>query len=274
MQSLPFTIPTPQKVEYINLLLKAGFDTVEVGSMASPKFVPQMADTLEVLKKLDLSARKSKVMVLVLNLKGAEAVAGLDEVDVISYPYSISPQFLKKNMNVTPEKSLEDIRSIRELCVKNKKEMVIYISMAFGNPYGDEWNLNLLITETEKLVKAGATVIPLSNVSMLIDETRIREVFPEVIREFPDTEIGLHLHTDGKILEPVIDAACSIGIRRFDTVFHGIGGCPMTDGKMLGNVDTAYLVHHVEKLKIHTGIDKHILNSAGIMARNIFRLDS
>jgi hydroxymethylglutaryl-CoA lyase len=270
MQSLPFTIPSQKKIELINLLLKAGFDTVETGSTASAKFVPQMADSLEILKEIDLSGKKSKLMVLALSLKGAESISGYKMVDVISYPYAISPVFLQKNLNVTMEKSLEDVRSIVEISKATGKEHVIYISMAFGNPYGDPWSLTILLENIGKLAAAGVSVIPLSNVSILIDEKIITEVFSAVQKEFPHIEFGLHLHTDGENQGRMVDAAYDAGIRRFDSVLHGIGGCPMTGGKMLGNLDTGYLLHHLEKRNIKHPVDNGIFTEASALASTLF----
>ena len=270
MQSSPFIIPTRKKIEYINLLLKAGFHTVEMGSMASPKFVPQVADTVDVIRNLDLTGSKSKLMVLVLNTRGAEILSGLEQVDCISYPYSISPVFLKKNLNATQEKSFEDVRAIVEICRETKKEAVIYLSMTFGNPYGDEWSMDILRKHIGKLADAGAKVIPLSNVSVRIDEKMVRDVFIDVQKAFPDLEFGLHLHTDGKNQGALIDAALETGITRFDSVLHGLGGCPMTGGKMLGNLDTTYLLHHLEQKKINTNIDEQIFKRAGQMATKVF----
>jgi hydroxymethylglutaryl-CoA lyase len=270
MQSLPFTIPTEQKVELINLLLRAGFDTVETGSNASPKFVPQMEDTVEVIRKLDLSGERSKIMALALNRKGVELFSGMEQVDYISYPYSISPVFLKKNLNVTMEQSFSDICSIVDSCQKTDKQAVVYISMSFGNPYGDPWNLDLLLNEIRKLVSTGVRIIPLSNVSIKVDPKLISTVFTEAIKEFPDIEFGLHFHTDGKDQGKVVDAAYDAGVRRFDTVLHGVGGCPMEGGKMLGNIDTNYLLRHFEKKNIEFPVNKEVFERANRMTTDLF----
>ena len=270
MQSLPFIISADQKVEYISLLLKAGFDTVEVGSMASAKFVPQMADTTEVLRKLDLKGKRSKVMVLVMNRRGAEETASMEAVDCISFPWSISPVFLKKNLNATSEQSLEDVKTIVNLCNLTGKTPVIYISMAFGNPYGDKWSLDLLMKQIGLLAEAGVKVIPLSNVSVPVGEKMIADVFSAVEKEFPSIESGLHLHTDGTDTERMITAAAQHGCQRFDTVIHGIGGCPMSGGKMLGNLDTSDLLSWLEKNNIESSIDKDVFVRAGALAEKIF----
>jgi len=177
MQNLHFTIPTVKKLSYIQQILKVGFDTVEVGSIVSPKLIPQMADTMEILKQIDFSGIRSNRMVLVVNKKGAELISEVKEITHISYPHSISPTFLKKNLNATTEQSLETVSEIANLCQKTGKQLVIYISMAFGNPYGDPWSTEILAESISVLKKIGVRVIPLSNVAIEIDDDLIRKIF-------------------------------------------------------------------------------------------------
>jgi hydroxymethylglutaryl-CoA lyase len=262
MQSLYYTIPTERKVRYIQQLLKIGFDTIEVGSIVSRKLIPQMADTMEVLKQLDFSGTRSNRMMLVVNKKGAEIISVVKEITHISYPFSISPTFLKKNLNTTTEESLETVNEIANLCEKTGKQLVIYISMAFGNPYGDPWSTEILQEGIQVLKKIGVKVIPLSNVAIEIDKNLIKEILSLVIPEFPSIEFGLHLHTTNKDWQENVLAAYESGCRRFDSVINGYGGCPMTGKEMLGNLKTENLVAFAENHELAGNLDPEALNEA------------
>jgi hydroxymethylglutaryl-CoA lyase len=262
MQGLPYSIPTEKKVRYIQQLLKIGFDTVEVGSIVSRKLLPQMADTMEVIRKADFSGTRSNRMVLVVNKKGAEIISDVKEITHISYPHSISPTFLKKNLNSTTEQSLETVSEIANLCDKSGKQLVIYISMAFGNPYGDTWNMEILKEGIQILKKIGVKIIPLSNVAIEIDHQLIREIFSLLIPEFPSIELGLHLHTTNKDWQENVLAAYESGCRRFDSVINGYGGCPMTGKEMLGNLKTENLVEFAGDHGLAGNIDSDALKEA------------
>jgi hydroxymethylglutaryl-CoA lyase len=274
MQGFGRIIPTAEKVRYINNLLRIGFDTVEIGSIVSPRLIPQMADSLEVIRKLDLSETTSKRMFLALNDRGAKVIADVDEITHISYPFSFSPAFLKLNVNSTVEKSLETVELVANLCHIHRKKAVIYISMAFGNPYGDPWNLDLLLEWTRKLRQAGAETITLSNVSMEIDAEMIREVYSALIPAFVDVEFGLHLHTTNFGWHDKVDAAYKAGCRRFDGVISGLGGCPMAGKEMLGNLKTENLVEYATLNNIPTTIKPLALNEACQMAEEVFRISN
>jgi hydroxymethylglutaryl-CoA lyase len=261
MQSLHFTIPTEKKVRYMQQLLNVGFDTVEVGSIVSRKLIPQMADTLEVMQQLDFSDTRSNRMVLVVNKKGAEIISGINEITHISYPHSISPAFLHKNLNTTTDQSLEIVSEIANLCEKTGKQLVIYISMAFGNPYGDPWNLDILGGCIRELQKTGVKIIPLSNVAIEISKHLISETYSMLIPEFPGIEFGLHLHTTNRDWEENVCAAYESGVRRFDSVINGYGGCPMTGKEMLGNLKTENLVAFAKDHGL-TGLDPDAFTEA------------
>jgi len=243
LQSLHKVIPLEQKLRYINQLLKAGFDTVEAGSIVSPKLIPQLADTAEVIKGIDKEGSSSNIMVLVGNPRGAEIACDLGHVSHISYPFSVSPSFLRQNLNVTTDQSFSDLGRIIEHCSIKGKVPVIYISMAFGNPYGDPWSVELLLESVAKLDGMGVRIIPLSNVAIEIDGPVIRKIFSTVIPSFPEIEFGLHLHTSGNGLEEKLDAAWESGCRRFDSVIGGFGGCPMSGKELLGNLKTEDLMN-------------------------------
>ncbi len=271
MQGFPRIIPTGEKVRYIDLLLRVGFDTVETGSLVSPRLIPQMADSVEVLKNLNLSGITANRMALAVNVRGAEILANMDEVTHIAFPFSFSPTFLKLNVNSTVEQSLGIVEVITNLCHKNGKKAVIYISMAFGNTYGDPWNPDLLAEWVGKLRKAGAGIIPLSNVSMEIDAVMIGTVYSMLIPMFPDVEFGLHLHTANQRWSEKIEAAYLAGCRRFDGVIGGLGGCPMAGKEMLGNLKTENLLEFAYGRKIPLATDIHALKEAYQMAKEVFR---
>lgn len=270
LQSLPYTVPTDQKVSLMNRLLGVGYDTVETGSMAHPKYIPQLADTLEVLDRIDPGAKRSKVMVLALNRRGAEKAAVHPSVDCISYPYSISPAFAKKNLNRSMEESFRDVQEIKEICLKNGKEPVIYISMAFGNPYNDDWSINLLLDQLGQLDQLEISSIPLSNVSIPVTATLVSSVFTAIHQFFPDIEAGLHLHTTTQACGDILDAAYDQGCRWFDTVMNGIGGCPMSGTELMGNLDPQTLISHFNQRDVPVPIRPDQFSEARQLAGSVF----
>ncbi len=270
MQSLQYVIPLENKVKYLDALLKVGFDTVELGSIVSSKLIPQMADTLEVLKKLDFTSTHSHRMILVVNKKGAEIIAERDEITHISYPFSISPVFLKLNLNTTLDKAVETAGEIVEICEKKKKHPVIYISMAFGNTYGDEWNMNILRKWINILYRMGIRTITLSNVSIEINSVQISEMFSGLIPRFPEIGFGLHLHTTNRDWVENVNAAYEKGCRKFDAVIHGWGGCPMSGKELLGNLKTENLVTYLDQNHIPVDLDRDALDMAYSLASFTF----
>jgi len=262
MQGLSTIIATQKKIEYINLLLKCGFNTVEVGSFVSVKAIPQMADTAEVLEKIEYSSTKSKIAVLVANVKGGQKAIEFEQVDQIFYPFSTSPTFLKKNLNTTIVQAEKTIDDLQNLCIKSEKELVAFISLAFGDPYGDPWSTELVYRWVEKLVSKGINKIPLADTIGDVSPALIRLVCEAVVHDFPAIEFGLHTHAyAGKGLKK-IDAAWQSGIRRFDTVIHGLGGCPMTDKELVGNLALEVLLDYCGTNNIFTGIDNSKLKEA------------
>lgn len=262
MQGMETFIPTHKKVAYINLLLQCGFDTVEVGSFVSPKAIPQMADTFEVLKKLDYSKTNSNIAVLVANLKGGEIAAQFDEVDLIFYPYSSSPTFLKKNLNTTIKEAERTVEGLQNLCVKKDKSLVAFISLAFGDPYGDPWSIDLINKKVEKLLSLGITRIPLADTIGDVHPEVIDKVCGEVIPNFPQVDFGLHAHAYPGKGKSKIAAAWKHGVRHFDTVIGGLGGCPMTDKELVGNLSLESLMTWCETEGIETGLNINELRKA------------
>ena len=262
MQGMASFVPTHKKVEYINLLLQCGFDTVEVGSFVSPRAIPQMADTDEVLEKLDYTKTTSKIAVLAANLKGGELAAQFDVVDLIFYPYSSSPTFLKKNLNTTIKEAERTVEGLQNLCLKKGKNLVAFISLAFGDPYGDPWSIDLINKKVEKLLSLGITRIPLADTIGDVPPDVIDKVCGEVIPNFPEIDFGLHAHAYPGKGKSKIAAAWKHGVRHFDTVIGGLGGCPMTDKELVGNLSLESLIIWCETEGIDTGLNMDMVRLA------------
>jgi len=262
MQGIEQFIPTEKKIEYINILLNCGFHTVEVGSFVSPKAIPQLADTAKVLNKLDYSKTNSRIAVLVANNKGGDIAMNFDVVDDIIYPFSVSETFLKRNINQNFVEAEKTIDYLQNICVKNNKTLIPFLSMGLGNPYGDEWNIDILNFWTDKFMSKGINYVPVSDIIGEAEPDKIYEIFTSLINEFPDLEFGLHLHSEVKSATHKIDAAYKAGIRRFDTVLGGLGGCPMTGREMVANLDLRVLLNYCEANNIETGLNMEMLDKA------------
>jgi len=262
-QGLKSIVDTKLKTDYINALLKCGFDTVEAGSFVSARAIPQMADTAEVLKNLNLKNSNTKIAVLAANKKGAMRAAGFQEVDKIFYPFSFSPTFLKKNLNTTIEEAEKTVDYIIDLTIKTGKEAVIFLSLAFGDPYGDPWHIDILYAWVEKFISKGLTGIPLADTIGNIEAKKINGVCRQLVTQFPQVEFGLHTHAvKGKGAEK-IDAAYKAGIRHFDTVLGGLGGCPMTGKEMISNLDLYELIDYCNKNAIAHNLNLDNIKTAG-----------
>lgn len=262
MQGIHDFIPTEKKVAYINSILKCGFDTVDFGSFVSPKAIPQMIDTAHVLEQLDLSKTKSKLLAIVANVRGAEDAVEFEEISYLGFPFSISETFQQRNANASISESLTRVEEINDLCVRNKKELVVYVSMAFGNPYGDEWSSDVAITWTKRLAQMGIKIIALSDTIGVSNPENIKVLFSKLIPEFPGVEIGAHLHTTPTTWEEKIQAAHLAGCKRFDSAIKGYGGCPMATDKLTGNMPTENLLHYFNKHNVVTGIDENAFAEA------------
>lgn len=261
-QGIKKIIPTEIKAQYINGLLKTGVDIVEIGSFVSSKTIPQLADTDKLISLLDFSDSDSKIMVLTGNFRGIEKACKYDEIDIISFPFSLSTSFLKKNLNISNEEGEIIIQKLIEACIKTNKTPTVYIAMAFGNPYGDGWNLDDLYLMLAKLKAYGISSISLTDILGLATKERISEVYEGIAKEFSTMSFGLHLHTSKSDFYEKVFAAWNNGCRIFDTVLGGAGGCPMTGQKMIGNLNTLDLVYFCKKNNIfiqHINLD--LLNS-------------
>jgi hydroxymethylglutaryl-CoA lyase len=255
MQGLKEFIPTEAKITYINQLLKVGFDTIDFGSFVSPKAIPQMRDTAEVLAKLDLSSTKSKLLAIVANQRGAEEAAQFPEIDYLGYPFSISETFQLRNTNATILESLERVKEIQEICVHKNKKLVLYISMGFGNPYGDPWNVEIVQRWVDEMVKLDIEILSLADTIGVSNPSNIQYLFSHLIPQYPGIEIGAHLHTEPHNWREKVHAAYQSGCTRFDAAMRGFGGCPMAKDDLTGNMATENVVSYFFDEKINLNLD-------------------
>ncbi|HQV51541.1 MAG: hydroxymethylglutaryl-CoA lyase [Flavobacteriales bacterium] len=271
MQGIHEFIPTDVKVDYLNGLLKVGFDTIDIGSFVSPKAIPQMADTAEVLERVDLENSKSKLLVIVANERGAEDAAKQERVNYLGYPFSISETFQQRNTNTSIEGSWVRTAAIAEIARKANKELIVYISMAFGNPYGDQWDAEIAIHWTDRLVnELGVRIIALSDTVGIASPDAIHAMFTSLIPELPLVEFGAHLHARLDNWKPKVDAAWNAGCRRFDGALKGYGGCPMADDDLVGNLAMELFVGDLESRGVITGLDLDLLARSVEKAGRVF----
>lgn len=270
MQGLKPFIPTETKAAYINKLLQVGFDTIDFGSFVSPKAIPQMRDTAEVLAQLDLSGTQTKLLAIVANRRGASDAASFPEIDYLGYPFSISETFQLRNTNATIEESLERVAQIQEIAFANQKSVVIYISMGFGNPYGDPWNVEIVQHWVDRLQTMGISIFQLSDTIGVANPNNISYLFSNLITAYPDLEIGAHFHTVPGKWKEKIEAAYENGCRRFDGAIRGYGGCPMAKDDLTGNMPTENMLAYFMEQKIPTGIDSNTFLEALVKAAEVF----
>ena len=270
MQGINKFIPTEQKIEYLNTLLKVGFDTIDFGSFVSPRAIPQLKDTAEVIAGLDMQNTKSKLLAIVANTIGGEIASKFDEITYLGFPFSISPSFLRKNINSTIAKSIVTTNKLLNICEKNHKILVVYISMAFGNPYGDKWNSEIVEEWIDILSKLGVKIIALSDTTGDSKPENIYSIFSDIIPKYRKIEFGFHLHTTESTWHEKVDAAFKAGCRRFDTVLNGIGGCPMSGKEMIANLKTSNIFDYLDKKKRDYGIDKDAFNTSYTKAMKTF----
>lgn len=263
MQGIHDYIPTQLKADYINTLLKVGFDTIDFGSFVSPKAIPQLKDTAEVLSKLDLENTNSKLLAIVANKRGAVDACLFEEINYLGFPFSVSETFQQRNANSSIEESLSRVEEIQNLCVKNNKELVVYLSMAFGNPYGDKWNEDIVAQWAEKLhTKLDINILALSDTIGTSNKENITSLFSTLIPEFEKVEFGAHLHTTPETWEEKIVASIESGCNRFDGAIKGYGGCPMAADELTGNMPTEKMLSYFEEQKFETGLNQgEFLNS-------------
>lgn len=271
MQGIKQFIPTEKKVQFIQSLLRVGFDTIDFGSFVSPKAIPQMADTSEVLAQLDLSKTSSKLLAIVANLRGAEEACKHSAINYLGYPFSISENFQMRNTHKTISQSVVILKEILDTSVKYNKEVVVYISMGFGNPYGDPWNVEIVSEWTEKLNKMGVKILSLSDTIGSSSPETINYLFSNLIPRYPDIEFGAHLHTNPTTWFEKVDAAYNSGCKRFDGAIQGFGGCPMAKDELTGNMPTEKLFSYFTTKKAHN-LNAMSFESAYNEASKIFKV--
>src|SRR5690606_36985578 len=270
MQGIKTFIPTEKKITYIQSLLRVGFDSIDFGSFVSAKAIPQMQDTAEVLASLDLSKTKSKLLAIVANTKGAETASQFKEIQYLGFPFSISENFQMRNTHKTIKESIVSLNEILEIATKSNKEVVAYLSMGFGNPYGDPWNVEIVGEWTEKLANMGVKILSLSDTIGSSTPEVIDYLFSNLIPAYPNIEFGAHLHTTPDKWFEKIDSAYKAGCRRFDGAIKGYGGCPMAKDDLTGNMPTEKMLSYFTSNKIETNLHPLHFESAYNEAIKVF----
>jgi len=270
MQGLHDFIPTATKTAYLNALLQVGFDTLDFGSFVSPKAIPQLRDTAEVLAGLDLSATKTKLLAIVANQRGAETAAQHPEISYLGFPLSVSETFQRRNTNQSTPEALADVAAMHELCERTGKTLVAYLSMGFGNPYGDAWSPEIVTDFTQQLAALGVRIVALSDTVGASTAATIAPLFSALIPAFPAIEFGAHLHTTPTSWREKVRAAYEAGCRRFDGAIGGFGGCPMAADELTGNMATENLIAYLSETGQPLGLDLDVLAQARAAASGIF----
>jgi len=270
MQGWKHFIPTGKKIEYINSLLKVGFNTIDAGSFVSAKAIPQMADTKEVITGLDMRHTRSRLLVIVANERGAEEAVQYEAVTYLGFPFSVSETFQQRNTNSSIADSLKRVEIIQKLCVAAGKQLVIYISMGFGNPYGDPYSADIVFDWVQRIAELGIHIISLADTVGLATPEQVFTITEHLVKKMPEHEIGVHLHSTAINWKAKTDAALQAGCRRFDGALKGIGGCPMAGDDLVGNMDTELMIPYFESKGLLTGLDHDALAASSIFANRIF----
>ncbi|MGI8951626.1 MAG: hydroxymethylglutaryl-CoA lyase [Chitinophagaceae bacterium] len=270
MQGWPHFIETKKKIKYINSLLKVGFDTIDFGSFVSPKAIPQMADTKEVISNIEILNSKTKLLAIVANVRGAEEAVVYDEINCLGFPFSTSPTFQMRNTNSTIEESVERVEQIQNLCIKNKKQLVIYLSMGFGNPYGDIYNEKILLYWANEMVKKNISIISLADTIGIATPEQISFALNILIPKYPQVDFGVHLHSSFKNKTEKLKAAADADCRRFDGALKGFGGCPMAQSDLIGNMPTEFMAEYFKEKNLLNNLNETALAESLQLANEIF----
>jgi hydroxymethylglutaryl-CoA lyase len=262
MQGIHEFIPTDIKAEYINKLLQVGFDTIDFGSFVSPKAIPQMQDTTEVLKRLDLSNSRSKLLAIIANYRGAEDASKHEEITYLGFPFSISETFQKRNTNTSIAEAFETVKRINALCNTTGKDLLVYLSMGFGNPYGDDWSKELVLDWAQKLAAEGVNYVSLADTIGIAEPGQISELYGLLSANLKNTTLGVHLHSTPDTWHGKVEAAYQSGCTRFDTALKGYGGCPMAKDDLTGNIATENLISYLQQQNVDLGLDKEKFREA------------
>jgi hydroxymethylglutaryl-CoA lyase len=270
MQGIKTFIPTSKKVEYINRLLAAGFDTIDFGSFVSPHMIPQLADTALVISQLDWFPEKSKLLAIIANARGAREASVFDQITYLGFPFSISETFQQRNTNASIEEAVKRVEEIQTICTNRNKQLVIYISMAYGNPYDDPWSSDIVLHWTNKLAGMDIKIISLADTTGVAEPDVISLLFRETITAYPDIEFGAHFHTTTNTWREKVNGAYMNGCRRFDGAIKGYGGCPMAKDELTGNMPTENLISYLEEKGVGSKIDKTAFDMAMLYSESVF----
>lgn len=270
MQGLADFIPTENKIKYINSLLKIGFDTIDFGSFVSAKAIPQMRDTTEVLEKIEWQQSKSKLLAIVANTRGAEEASRHEGIMFLGFPLSISETFQQRNTNKSIMEALNTLEEIKNICEASKKKLVTYISMGFGNPYGDAYDVTLVSQFVDILVTMGSDIISVADTVGVSNPQNIEQLFLNLVKQFPNAELGVHLHSTPQTAQQKVEAAYRAGCRRFDGAIRGYGGCPMANDVLVGNLATETIISYFDEKGIPVNIDRKALAESQALADAIF----
>jgi hydroxymethylglutaryl-CoA lyase len=268
MQGWANFIPTEKKIEYLNQLLKVGFDTLDFGSFVSPKAIPQMADTAQVYEALEES--DTKLLAIIANLRGAETAVKFPKIKYLGFPFSISETFQQRNTNSSIAEASKTVEAIQNLCQKTDKQLVVYFSMGFGNPYGDVFNTEIVANWAEKMINLGIKIIALSDTVGVADNQIITELFTDLIPQYPNIEFGAHFHATNDNWQMKIESAYQAGCRRFDGAIGGFGGCPMAEDELVGNINTQNMIQYFDNQGIDLGLNKNEFQKSVEISRNMF----
>ena len=270
MQGWKQFIPTEKKIQYINSLLKVGFDTIDFGSFVSPKAIPQMADTRDVVGSLELGVGSTKLLAIVANLRGAEEASHYEQIRYIGFPFSVSETFQQRNTNSSIEQSLLRVEEIQNLCIKTGKELVIYVSMAFGNPYGDAYDEEIVFEWVNRMIAMDIGIISLADTVGVATAEQVHDITSYLVESLPGTEIGVHLHSTSVNWKEKLAAAVKAGCDRFDGALKGIGGCPMANDELVGNMNTEWMIGYFEENLLSPRLNKEALEASLQIASEIF----
>lgn len=270
MQGWKNFIPTEKKIQYINSLLKVGFDTIDAGSFVSSKVIPQMADTKTVISNLELENSPTKILTIIANVRGAEEAADFKEISYLGFPFSVSETFQFRNTNSSIKESFTRVEQIQKVCTSSEKKLVIYISMGFGNPYGDPFSEKLVFDCVNRIVDMGVTVVSLADTVGVAQKEQVLSMTSYLVDALPWIEIGVHLHSTHENWKGKLDAAFVAGVKRFDGALRGIGGCPMANDDLVGNINTEWMIDYFEEKGLLRGFDKKALQFSLDLAAEIF----
>jgi len=270
MQGWKNFIPTEKKIQYINSLLQVGFDTIDFGSFVSPKAIPQMSDTKELVGSLQLAESSTKLLAIVANVRGAEEASVYDQISYLGFPFSVSETFQQRNINSSIDESLKRVEEIQDICLKRTKQLVIYISMGFGNPYGDPYSEEIVFDWVNKIARLGVQTISLADTVGLAKPEQVFSITKYLVESLAEVEIGVHLHSRPDNWKEKLEAAINAGCKRFDGALKGIGGCPMANDELVGNMNTEWMISYFKERNLLNGLNEEALEKSLHLASEIF----